>query len=290
MTAKFVMMVDPIIQNIASAGSSVRSIPTDLDPRKPIISLSRVSKQYRNGTLALEQVSLSIYEGEFLSLLGPSGCGKSTILQLLAKLSDPSSGKIDRFAPGRQGTSAQTADMGFVFQEPTLLPWTNVFENVAIPLRLWRRPETEIRGEVARVLGMVGLEAFAKAYPRELSGGMKMRVSIARALVTRPPILLMDEPFAALDEFTRQKLDDDLIEIRQKTGCTIVFVTHSTSESVYLSTRIAVMAARPGRLIGEIPVPAEYPRGRKFRLSPTFAQTAEAVSDLLEFGRDQSHR
>jgi NitT/TauT family transport system ATP-binding protein len=235
--------------------------------RKPLVSLRSISKVFSNGTVALKDFSLDIGEGEFLSLLGPSGCGKSTALRIIAGLVD-ASGRPER-------------EIGFVFQEPTLMPWATVFDNVWLPLRLQHVSRAAARLRVVEALAMVGLERSAEAYPRELSGGMKMRVSIARALVTRPKLLLMDEPFAALDEITRFRLNDDLLMLWEKFGWTVVFVTHSVFESVYLSQRIVVMAARPGRVYAEIPVDAPYPRTEEFRISAPYNEFCRLTSAAL---------
>ena len=246
-----------------------------------LVSLDGVSKRFANGTLALSAMSLDIREGEFVSLLGPSGCGKSTALRLIAGLGAPSAGTI-RWPGAREGTRGATeGEVGFVFQEPTLMPWATVFKNVWLPLRLKGLSRTAARDRVMEALAMVGLDRFADAYPRELSGGMKMRVSIARALVTRPKLLLMDEPFAALDEITRIKLNDDLLRLWQGQNWTIVFVTHSVFESVYLSSRIVVMAARPGRVIEEVAVDVPYPRGNEYRMSTPYNEHCRTVSDAL---------
>ena len=241
-----------------------------------LLSLRSVGKVFSSGTVALDRLDLDVREGEFLSLLGPSGCGKSTLLRIMAGLGEATVGTIE-WQGGRDGAR----DIGFVFQEPTLMPWGTVFDNVHLPLRLAGRSRAAARDEVVRTLHSVGLESFADAYPRELSGGMKMRVSIARALATRPRLLLMDEPFAALDEITRQKLNDDLLRVQQERGCTIVFVTHSVFESVYLSTRIIVMAARPGRAIAEIAIDAPSPRGEAFRTSERYVALCRTVSREL---------
>jgi len=238
----------------------------------PIVTFDHVRKRFANGTEALAGISLAIRPGEFLSLLGPSGCGKSTVLRLIAGLSEPSTGAI------AWGAERQ---LGFVFQEPTLMPWTRVLGNVLLPLRLTGTPRAEAEARARDALALVGLEGFERAFPRELSGGMKMRVSIARALVTRPPLLLMDEPFAALDEITRLKLNDDLLALWQQQRFTAVFVTHSVFESVYLSSRILVMSARPGRIAADIAIEAPYPRSAGFRLSPDYARHCAAVSAAL---------
>jgi NitT/TauT family transport system ATP-binding protein len=242
--------------------------------------LSNVDKVYANGTVALRGLDLEIGEGEFLSLLGPSGCGKSTVLRLVAGLGDVSAGRIEwSGANGRAGLPR--GDIGFVFQEPTLMPWATVWKNVLLPLKLRGVPAEEADGRVREAVGLVGLGGFEHAYPRELSGGMKMRVSIARALVTHPRLLLMDEPFAALDEITRFKLDNDLLELWAKQRWTVVFVTHSVYESVYLSTRIAVMTARPGRTASEVAIKAPAPRDDAFRTSPLYNEYCREVSARL---------
>jgi NitT/TauT family transport system ATP-binding protein len=240
--------------------------------------LEGVSKTFANGTVALAGVNLEIRRGEFLSLLGPSGCGKSTILRLLADLTSPSVGWINWIE--------KEHELGFVFQEPTLMPWANVFNNVWLPLRLKGQSRASAEPAIRDALAKVGLSGFAKAYARELSGGMKMRVSIARALVTRPQLLLMDEPFAALDEITRNKLNDDLVALKVELGATVVFVTHSVYESVYLSDRIVVMAPRPGRVVAEIEIPAPLPRDEDFRLSPLYAERCRETSAALHRAMD----
>ncbi len=251
-------------------------------PGRPLVSLRGISKTFSNGTTALKEMSLDIAQGEFLSLLGPSGCGKSTVLRIIAGLGDPSSGTVEW--PGAKSIDSRGRpdhEIGFVFQEPTLMPWATVFNNVWLPLRLKGKQKGAARDEVMETLRLVGLESFANSYPRELSGGMKMRVSIARALVTRPRLLLMDEPFAALDEITRLRLNDDLLSLWEKFGWTVVFVTHSVFESVYLSSRIAVMAARPGRIIADMPIDAPHPRGEDFRMSTAYNDFCRQVSDAL---------
>ena len=210
--------------------------------------MRNVSKVFSNGTLALKDMSLDVERGEFLSLLGPSGCGKSTALRIIAGLGAASSGGIDWPSSRLNSQGLPQGEIGFVFQEPTLMPWSTVFGNVYLPLKLQGVGKSEARPRVMETLAMVGLADFAEAYPRELSGGMKMRVSIARALVTQPKLLLMDEPFAALDEITRQKLNDDVLRLWRQSGVTVIFVTHSVFESAYLSNRIVVMKARPGQV------------------------------------------
>ena len=244
--------------------------------RNELLRMSHIEKKFRGDIVALRNLNLSIKEGDFLSLLGPSGCGKSTALRLIAGLLSPTSGTIDW--QGGKGDD----DLGVVFQEPTLMPWARVKDNVWLPFRLRGKSFASVNGEIMQALKLVGLEDFQNAFPRELSGGMKMRVSIARALVTRPRLLLMDEPFAALDEITRHRLNKDLLALRQAIGCTVIFVTHSVFESVFLSDRIVVMAARPGRIIGELNVDVPYPRAEAFRTSPEYAAAAAAASKILE--------
>ena len=242
----------------------------------PLVALHGVAKSFASGVVALDGLDLAVREGEFLSLLGPSGCGKSTALRIIAGLSEPTSGRVD----WRDGQAARR-NIGFVFQDPTLMPWANVFDNVRLPLKLKGESAGDSAPRVNEALKRVGLTAFGGAYPRELSGGMKMRVSIARALVTRPTLLLMDEPFAALDEITRFKLNDDLLALWRALGKTVVFVTHSVFESVYLSTRIVVMTQRPGRVFTELAVDAPQPRDAHFRTSTDYVGLCRLASDAL---------
>ena len=243
--------------------------------RRPLLVLRDVGKSFSNGTTALRNVDLAIREGDFLSLLGPSGCGKSTALRIIAGLSTPTTGLLDW-----SGADSRS-DIGFVFQEPTLLPWASVFDNIWLPLRLRGVSREKAASPIREMIERVRLTGFENAMPRELSGGMKMRVSIARGLVTKPRLLLMDEPFAALDEITRFKLNNDLLELWQDERFTVVFVTHSVFESVFLSSRIVVMAARPGRVFREIPVDAPYPRDEAFRTSPDYATLCREASGVL---------
>ncbi|MET0312186.1 MAG: ABC transporter ATP-binding protein, partial [Burkholderiaceae bacterium] len=228
------------------------------------------------GTLALQDLSLAVGAHEVVSFLGPSGCGKSTALRLIAGLSPLSTGEI---AWGAEGN--REGETSFVFQEPTLMPWATVFDNVWLPLRLKGLKKEAVRAQVDSALATVGLADFAGAYPRALSGGMKMRVSIARAMITRPRLLLMDEPFAALDEMTRFKLNNDVLALWQAGRFTTLFVTHSVYESVYLSSRVVVMAARPGRVIAEIAIDEPYPRDDSFRTTARYAKWCVEVSTAL---------
>ncbi len=241
----------------------------------PLVGLRGVEKTFASGVQALAGLDLDVNEGEFLSLLGPSGCGKSTALRILAGLGEPNAGSVE----WRDG---EKPEIGFVFQEPTLMPWANVAKNVFLPLRLKGVSWRDAAPKIEEALAGVGLSGFGGAFPRELSGGMRMRVSIARALVTRPPLLLMDEPFAALDEITRFKLNDDLLALAAQLRTTVVFVTHSIFESVYLSSRIAVFAARPGRVTDVIDIDAPQPRHAAFRHSPEFSDCARRASAALD--------
>jgi NitT/TauT family transport system ATP-binding protein len=250
-----------------------------------VVTLRGVGKTFPNGTLALDGLDLEVRRGEFLTLLGPSGCGKSSALRIVAGLSEPSAGEVEWAA---LPASPATPGIGFVFQEPTLMPWATVADNVRLPLRLAGTPETAAAPRVARALDRVGLAAFGRVYPRELSGGMKMRVSIARALVTEPDLLLMDEPFAALDEITRFRLNDDVQAVHAALRQTVIFVTHSVFESVYLSSRIVVMTGRPGRVFTELTIDAPSPRDEHFRTSAEYAaycrRASRALADAMAAG------
>jgi NitT/TauT family transport system ATP-binding protein len=243
------------------------------------VSLRAVTKTFDNGVTALGPLDLDIPRGEFVSLLGPSGCGKSTALRVIAGLASPTSGGVE--VSHHAGDGRPRHSIGFVFQEPTLMPWTTVSENVRLPLKLANVPTDEADARITEALARVGLADFAAAYPRELSGGMKMRVSLARALVTDPDILLMDEPFAALDEITRFRLNNDLLALWRKLNKTVVFVTHSVFESVYLSQRVVVMTQRPGRLSAEIAIETSEPRTEDFRTSAAYGEYCRKVSAAL---------
>jgi NitT/TauT family transport system ATP-binding protein len=247
---------------------------------KVSVSLQGIKKTFASGVTALDQLDLQLRPGEFVSLLGPSGCGKSTALRLIAGLMEPTRGVVSLSGGHADGANAGHGQIGFVFQEPTLMPWATVAANVRLPLALRHRGATADE-RVNAALMQVGLDGFESAYPRELSGGMKMRVSIARALVTEPALLLMDEPFAALDEVTRFRLNDDLIALWRAARRTVVFVTHSVFESVYLSERVVVMTSRPGRVFADLPIAATYPRDRQFRTSPEYAALCRRVSEAL---------
>lgn len=246
-------------------------------PPPPLIVLRRVHKQFDNGLQALSDVSLAVAPDEFVALLGPSGCGKSTVLRLAAGLEAASSGEVQ--APALLPERA--SETAFVFQEPTLMPWASAFDNVWLPLRLQGLSRAQAAASVRKVLASVGLAEFEAAYPAALSGGMKMRASIARALVTRPRVLLMDEPFAALDDITRQKLNTDLLQWWHGRAMAALFVTHSVTEAVFLSQRVLVMAARPGRVVAEVLVKQPYPRSAEFRDSSAFVEACRAVAAAL---------
>src|SRR5258708_23876436 len=243
----------------------------------PLVGVRGVSKVFGNGVEALADVSLDVEASEFLSVLGRSGCGKSTLLRLIAGLAEPTAGAIEW--PDEAGHGKP--DLGFVFQEPTLMPWATALANVALPLKLRGMARSEREARAVEALGHVGLKGFERVWPRELSGGMKMRVSLARALVVEPRLLLMDEPFAALDEITRHPLNGDLLELWQRSGVTVVFVTHSVFESVFLSQRIVVMAARPGRVSAELAVTEAYPRSAAFRTSAEYAAWCRQASSRV---------
>ena len=260
----------------------VTSLPTTTDrPQRPLIRIGGVSKIYQNGTVALSEVDLAVAHGEFVSLLGPSGCGKSTLLRLIAGLGAVSGGTIDWPLSRYDARGEPLRDLGFVFQEPTLMPWATVADNVYLPLKLAGVGRRAAAPRIDEALAMVKLGRFADAYPRELSGGMKMRVSIARALVVKPKVLLMDEPFAALDEITRFRLNNDLLRLWEGQRWTVIFVTHSVFESVYLSNRIVVMSSRPGRVVGQVAIDAPYPRDDAFRISRTYNEFCRRTSTEL---------
>jgi NitT/TauT family transport system ATP-binding protein len=247
----------------------------------PIIAVRAVDKVFANGTRALDPIDLTIGAGEFVTLLGPSGCGKSTLLKLIANLIEPSSGTISWWGRGFDQVGQDDKKLVFVFQDPTLMPWARVRGNVRLPLDLAGMSRAEADARVDRALSLVGLAKFDRHYPRQLSGGMQMRASIARSLVIEPNMLLMDEPFGALDEITRNKLDQDLLSLWWQKKLTVVFVTHSIYEAVFLSSRVVVMAARPGRILREVVIDEGHPRDDGFRVSQKFALYARDLQMLL---------
>jgi NitT/TauT family transport system ATP-binding protein len=246
-----------------------------------IVTLRGIGKRFGSGITALEGIDLDVGRGEFLSLLGPSGCGKTTLLRIIAGLSAPSAGMRRLSLAIDSRRHLPSGRIGFVFQDPTLMPWSTVFDNVLLPFRLAGRAGAAERERAHAEIGSVGLAGFERAYPRQLSGGMRMRVSIARALVTDPDLLLLDEPFAALDEITRMALNDDLLRLWDRRRPTVVFVTHSVFESVYLSTRIAVMTRRPGRIVADLPVELPQPRERAMRTSQHYGAICASISGHL---------
>jgi NitT/TauT family transport system ATP-binding protein len=228
--------------------------------KQKICSLINVNKVYETGTVALENINLTVESGDFVTLVGPSGCGKSTVLKLIAGLSNITGGIIEN-------NNFNTSELAFVFQEAALMPWATVLDNIILPLKLSGDSLIQAKIKANEVIHLVGLEGFENAYPRQLSGGMKMRVSIARALVTNPNLMLMDEPFAALDEMTRSKLNTDILNLWQKKNLTVIFVTHNIYEAVYMSNRVLIMTPRPGKIIQEVKIDAPYPRTSEFRTS-----------------------
>ncbi len=249
------------------------------------ITLSNVSKIYQNGTVAVQDLNLTIEQGQFVSLVGPSGCGKSTVLRIIAGLGSMSSGSLN------WGNNSQphAPRLAFVFQEAALMPWATVADNVRLPLKLANVPSREAIQSVSEALHLVDLQGFEQSHPRQLSGGMKMRVSIARALVTKPDVLLLDEPFGALDEMTRSRLNSDLLDLWQQKLWTVVFVTHNIYEAVYLSNRVVVMAARPGRVVADVTIDAPYPRNEDFRTSVQFNAYCRQISHALTQAATRPH-
>ncbi len=270
-------------KSAAMKASQIASASTPV----PVIEAKAVEKTFPNGFRALEPVDLSVRSGEFLTLIGPSGCGKSTLLNMMTDLLKPSGGELKWWGSPFEATGGAGKRLSIVFQDATLMPWATVRQNVRLPFDLKRMPRAEADARVDEALFKVGLKGFEDRLPRQLSGGMRMRVSIARALVTEPDLLLMDEPFGALDEFTRNKLDADLLDLWLERTLSIVFVTHSIYEAVFLSTRVVVMAARPGRVSRIIDIDAPWPRGEEFRGSPRFAALCSELSKaLLDASRD----
>jgi NitT/TauT family transport system ATP-binding protein len=237
-----------------------------------VLTIKDLGVRYPNGTLAIDALSLEIDDGEFVSVVGPSGCGKSTLLRAAAGLVPPSAGSV----------SLGTQDIGFVFQDPTLLPWRSVLRNVELVAELRGVSKADRRRMALAALEKVGLADAAKQRPRTLSGGMRMRVSLARTLATQPALMLFDEPFAAVDELTRARLCDDVMNLFAAERFTGLLVTHSIAEAVYLGGRVLVMSGRPGRLVGEVEVPLDYPRRPSIRFDAVFTELTSKVYSMLE--------
>ncbi|GIW35702.1 ABC transporter ATP-binding protein [Meiothermus sp.] len=249
----------------------------------PIVSVQQVSMIFQTGTVALKDANLEIAQGEFISLIGPSGCGKTTLLRLLADLIKPTSGTI--LIGGKNPEEARKSRAyGYVFQAPTLMEWRTVLSNVMLPLEVMNFPAGERKARAERMLALVGLKKFTRHYPWQLSGGMQQRVSIARALAFDPQLLFMDEPFGALDEITRENLNLELLRLWRETGKTVIFVTHSIPEAVFLSTRIVVMTPRPGKIETVIPVDLPQPRSFETRETTRFFEIATQVREALRKG------
>jgi NitT/TauT family transport system ATP-binding protein len=236
-----------------------------------MLAFTGVGRTFPDGTHALQSVDLTVDRGEFVSVVGPSGCGKSTLLRLASGLDSPTSGRVD----------VASKQVGYVFQDPTLLPWRTVRTNVELLAELEHLPRADREARATEAIRLVGLEGFEKHRPRALSGGMRMRTSLARSLVLQPDVFLFDEPFSALDELSRERLNDELLALFVDRGFATLFITHSVAEAVYLSTRVVVMSPRPGRMIGDVPVPFGYPRRPDLRYSEEFGKVAAEVSDLL---------
>jgi len=248
-----------------------------------IVHLHNVNKIYPNGKTAVQNVSLDIKQGEFVSFVGPSGCGKSTIFKMISGLIDHTDGELNILGTSPRLAQKQSTDVSFVFQDATLLPWRNVMENILLPLEFQHIPKKKKVEMAEKVLELVGLKDFRRALPRELSGGMKMRVSIARALIAKPKLLLMDEPFGALDEITRQNLQTELLNIWEQEQMTVLFITHNVFEAVYLSTKIAVMTPSPGKIENTVDVDLPFPRSADLRTTHHFSDIAAKVSHYLKF-------
>jgi NitT/TauT family transport system ATP-binding protein len=269
----------------ASAGNIRNDYPHPAPARaagaEPAVEILAADKVFADGTRALAPIELTVRDGEFLSLIGPSGCGKSTLLSLIANLTQPTDGRLLWWRRGFEQMGAVGRKLSFVFQDPTLMPWARVEANVGLPLDLAGVPKAVSRPQVAEALRLVGLSSYGRHFPRQLSGGMRMRASIARSLITEPNLLLMDEPFGALDEFTRNRLDGDLVSLWWERRPSVVFVTHSIYEAVFLSTRIVVMASRPGRIFRQMVIDEPHPRDESFRLSRRFADICRELSAVL---------
>jgi NitT/TauT family transport system ATP-binding protein len=251
-----------------------------------VVAIEGVSKQFKGGTVALRDIDLEIEPGEFVSLIGPSGCGKSTLLRVIGDLIEPSEGRVTvNGKPARK--AREDHDYGIVFQDAVLYDWRTVSKNIALPLELAGRSRQERQARVEQMLDLVELQGFGDHHPWQLSGGMQQRVSIARALSFDPALLLMDEPFGALDEMTRERLNLELLSIWERLRSTVVFVTHSIAEAVFLSTRVVVMSARPGRISAVVPIDLPQPRGDATREDPHFFELVTQVRESLHLSHDQ---
>lgn len=257
----------------SSPGTRVRSSlnPEAVAANAPIIEFRRAGKVFEDGTHAVDDVSFQVRPEEIVAIVGPSGCGKSTLLRMASGLSPATSGEVE----------SSHERLGYVFQDATLLPWRNVQRNVELFGELRGAPKEERTRLAREVIDLVGLKGFERHYPKALSGGMKMRVSLARSLTMKPPLFLFDEPFGALDEITRERLNDELLRLFATEDFAAIFITHSVNEAVYLSNRVLVMSPRPGRLIGEFAVPFEFPRSADLRFEPDFARLSGEISHAL---------
>lgn len=259
---------------------TVMTLPPAVETAPPVELLS-AEKRFANGVLGLKDTNLRVHAGEFVTLIGPSGCGKSTLLKLAAGLNETSDGRVRWWHGGLGRVGEEGRRLAFVFQDPTLMPWASVAANVRLPLDLAGVPRAEAELRVVQALAQVDLAEKADRLPRQLSGGMRMRVSIARALVTNPDLLLMDEPFGALDEFSRNLLDEQLLALSGERGLTTMFVTHSIYEAAFLSSRVVVMAANPGRIFAEYRIEQPLPRGEAYRMGDAFAEHVRQLTRLL---------
>lgn len=253
-------------------------VPT---PTDPLVACQGVGLTFPGPVVALTGATFNIGRGELVSIVGPSGCGKSTLLRLIAGLLPVTSGTLN--VAGRPASEARRrgVHLGFVFQDATLLPWRTVQDNIRLPLELLGVPRSEHAARIRDALALVGLNEFANALPNQLSGGMRMRVALVRAMVTHPELLLLDEPFGALDEITRQRLNEELLGLWQRQRWSGIFITHNVYEAVFLSQRVLVMSARPGRLIADVKIPFDFPRGPDLRGVPEFSRLAASIGALL---------